>query len=71
MDIRRLREFLDLGGEGIDAGFELGEAGGEGFVGGVAGFGKHHVDGGAGHFGDAGEAVGEAELAETVMLFAS
>ena len=60
---------MQFEGEEGDTIFEVGEARGEGFAGG-GGFAKHEVDGDAGHFGDAGQAVGEAEGAETVVFFA-
>ena len=63
-----MAEFLEFGGEEGDAGFEVGEARFEGLMGG--GVTEHHLDGGAGHFGDAGKAVGKAEFAEAVMFFA-
>ncbi len=63
-------EFLDLGGQGRNAGFEFGEARFELFDRSAAGVAERNFDGEAGHFGDAGKPVGEAEFAKVVMFFA-
>jgi hypothetical protein len=65
-------EGFDGEGEGLEAVFEMGEAGLEGGGGGVVvgGFGEQVVDGGADEFGDVAEAAGEAELAETLVFLA-
>ncbi len=64
-----LVEAFDFESQDVEAAFELGDAGFEGFRGDAAGFLEQGVDGDAGHFGDAADAAREAEFAEFFVFF--